>query len=149
MPGGYGRLLDELKKRIRAAQVRATFSVNRELIALYWDIGGAIVERQRLEKWGAGVIDRLAADLQRAFPGTAGFSRQNIYRMRSFYLAHAAPGPIVSQAARQSRNLSHVARQTSAPPEPMASLPWFHNVVLVENVKDPASRLWYARRNDS
>src|SRR5467141_3704432 len=124
LAAGYAALLAQVKQRVRIAQVKAALSANRELVLLYWDIGRAIVERQRLEKWGAGVIDRLAADLQKEFPGIAGFSRQNIYRMRSFYLSYASPAPIVSQAARQTPNLSQVARLTSARPEPMASLRW-------------------------
>ena len=28
----------------------------------------------------------------------------------------------------------------------MAGIPWGHNVVLLEKVKDPAERLWYARK---
>lgn len=35
---GYGELLEELKSRIRAAQIRATVAVNRELVLLYWQI---------------------------------------------------------------------------------------------------------------
>jgi predicted nuclease of restriction endonuclease-like (RecB) superfamily len=146
LAAGYAGLLAQVKQRVRIAQVKAALSANRELVLLYWDIGRAIVERQRLEKWGAGVIERLAADLRKEFPGIAGFSRQNIYRMRSFYLAYASPAPIVSQPARQTPKLTRVARPTSGPPKPMALLPWFHNVVLVETLKDPRSRLWYARK---
>ena len=32
------------------------------------------------------------------------------------------------------------------PPEPFALLPWGHNVVLLDRVKDPSARLWYARQ---
>ena len=32
------------------------------------------------------------------------------------------------------------------PPEPFASLPWGHNRLLLDRVKDPAARLWYARQ---
>ncbi len=32
------------------------------------------------------------------------------------------------------------------PPEPFASLPWGHNRLLLDRVKDPADRLWYARQ---
>jgi hypothetical protein len=39
LPVGYGNLLADLKARVRAAQLRAVASVNRELILLYWDIG--------------------------------------------------------------------------------------------------------------
>jgi len=48
-PVGYGEMLEDLKVRIRAAQVKAALSVNRELIALYWHVGRSIVERQRAE----------------------------------------------------------------------------------------------------
>jgi predicted nuclease of restriction endonuclease-like (RecB) superfamily len=149
LPVGYGAFLEDLKSRIRAAQVKAALSVNRELIQLYWSIGRDIVARQHAEGWGAAVIDRLAADIQRDFPGLGGFSRANIYRMRAFYLAYSRAPAIVSQAARQTRRgiVSQGARQSgmSTLPESMLSLPWFHNVVLLESLKSPAERLWYAR----
>ena len=150
LPSGYREFLDDLKTRIRTAQVKAALAVNRELIQLYWSIGADIVERQRSECWGATVIDRLAADIRREFPGLAGFSRGNIYRMRAFYLAYPGARAIVSQAARQIGKGTDPqgGRQPSPslPPEPMASLPWFHNVVLMESLKDSAQRLWYARK---
>ena len=101
LPPGYAQLLEDLKNRIRRAQVRATVAASRELIRLYWDIGREIVRRQVQEGWGAKVIDRLAADLQRAFPGMAGFSRTNIHRARAFYLAYAKGLTIVPQAVGQ------------------------------------------------
>jgi hypothetical protein len=39
-------------KRIRAAQVRASLSVNRELVMLYWNVGRDILNRQRRQGWG-------------------------------------------------------------------------------------------------
>jgi predicted nuclease of restriction endonuclease-like (RecB) superfamily len=79
LPADYRVLLTDVKSRIRAAQLRASLSVNQELIQLYWDIGRLIVHRQQAEGWGAGVIDRLASDVQKAFPGLEGF-RQVIFR---------------------------------------------------------------------
>src|SRR5689334_15001650 len=66
LPIGYAELLDQLKARIRAAQVRASLAVNREMIQLYWDIGKAIAERQRVHAWGRSVVEQLALDLQAA-----------------------------------------------------------------------------------
>ena len=43
---GYGTLLTELKTRIHTAQYAALRAVNKELIALYRDIGKLIEERQ-------------------------------------------------------------------------------------------------------
>lgn len=138
IPEGYDAFLGELKARIRAAQLRAAVAVNRELIALYWQIGSDIVERQKAQRWGNAVLDRLGADLQKAFPGLSGFSRTNLYRMRAFYLAYKGAPPIVPQA------VGHIAE--GGPPEAVAGIPWGHNVVLLEQVKDPAARLWYARK---
>jgi hypothetical protein len=63
-PSGYPELLQELKSRIRSAQVRAALAVNRELVLLYWSIGRDILARQGAEGWGTRVIDRLAQDIQ-------------------------------------------------------------------------------------
>lgn len=146
LPAGYPALLDELKRRIRAVQLKAAVSVNRELIALYWDIGKSIAERQRSEGWGKSVVDRLAKDLERAFPGMEGFSPSNIWRMRSFYLAWTEE--VLARPARDDGDsiLAQPARELDGQslPQAAAGIPWFHNVVLIEKLKDPAARLWYA-----
>jgi len=72
LPAGYTTLLADLKARVRAAQLRAVVSVNRELILLYWDIGRIIVEAQKTKGYGKQVVERLAEDLQKEFPGVAG-----------------------------------------------------------------------------
>ena len=83
LPSGYPELLAELSTRIRSAQLRAAFAVSRELVLLYWSIGREILVRQKTEGWGAKVIDRLGADLQKEFPGVEGFSPRNLKYMRS------------------------------------------------------------------
>ena len=56
LPSNYPALLGEIKQRIRAAQYEALKAVNKELIALYWDIGRLIMERQTGETWGEPVV---------------------------------------------------------------------------------------------
>src|SRR5438876_7803820 len=97
LPPGYAELLEDLKSRVRTAQLKAAVAVNREMIQLYWDIGRLIVERQEREGWGKGIVDRLARDIQKAFPGLAGFSPLNVTRMRMFYLAYTKEVTILSQ----------------------------------------------------
>lgn len=123
--GSYASLLAELKKRIQAARLKAAVAVNRELIVLYWSIGRDILARQTSEGWGARVIDRLAADLRRDFPEMTGLSPRNLKYMRAF--AEAFPDEAIVQQL-------------------VAQLPWGHNVKLVESLKTPAERLWYARQ---
>ena len=74
-----------IKGRIRGAQYEALRAVNKEIIALYWDIGRMIVERQRGQTWGQTVVKQLAKDLQAEFPGMSGFSASNLWRIKLFY----------------------------------------------------------------
>jgi predicted nuclease of restriction endonuclease-like (RecB) superfamily len=69
--------LADLRTRVERARQRASLSVNRELVTLYWQIGRDILERQQQQGWGARVIDRLARDLRAAFPDMKGFSPRN------------------------------------------------------------------------
>jgi len=137
LPAGYTTLLANLKVRVHAAQLRAAVSVNRELILLYWDIGKIIVESQKTKGYGKQVVERLADDLQKEFPGMAGLSSLNLWRMRAFYSAYRNQVEILSQAVTES---------ASAPPEPMISLPWGHNIVLLHKLESNVARLWYAHK---
>ena len=74
-----------MKQKIREAQLEALRAVNKYLIDLYWDIGKMIVERQEAHGWGKSVVERLSEELQLAFPGTQGYSVQNLWYMRQFY----------------------------------------------------------------
>lgn len=126
----YADFFDQLKTKIRNAQVKAALSVNSELIKLYWDMGKSIVEMQQQEGWKAEVIERLCEDLQNAFPGIQGFSRSNVFRMRAFYLEYLR----VAQAVRLLNEL------------PIFKIPWGHNVLLMQRIKNTEQRLWYAEQ---
>lgn len=124
IPNGYAELLEELKSRISVAQVRAAFAVNRELVLLYWSLGRELAQRFQMEGWGTKINERLAHDLQAAFPGIEGFSPRNLSYMRSF--AEAWPD-------------SEVLQQL------VAKLPWGHNLQLLDRLKDRPTREWYLR----
>jgi predicted nuclease of restriction endonuclease-like (RecB) superfamily len=121
----YADFLNGLKQRIRSAQVKAALAVNRELIMLYWEIGREILSRQTSDGWGAKVVEQLAKDLKAEFPEMRGLSRTNLLYMRAF--AAAYPDESIVQ---------HVVGQ----------IPWGHNVRILDAVKDPEQRLWYAQQ---
>jgi predicted nuclease of restriction endonuclease-like (RecB) superfamily len=120
----YGRLLAEVKDRIRAAQYDALRTVNKELIGLYWDIGRMITQRQKSPSWGKAIVEKLAQDLQNEFPGIQGFSARNIWYMRNFYLAYA-----------RSQKLQPL----------VAEIGWTHNLIIMERCKDDLEREFYIR----
>jgi predicted nuclease of restriction endonuclease-like (RecB) superfamily len=86
---GYSSFLQDLKERIRHAQVKAALSVNRELVLLYWQIGREILSRQASEGWGTKVIEQLAQDLRGEFPQLSGLSSRNLKYMRAFAEAYS------------------------------------------------------------
>jgi predicted nuclease of restriction endonuclease-like (RecB) superfamily len=149
LPGGYADLLIELKQAINTARVKAALSVNRELIALYWKIGSAIVQRQKAEGWGMSIVEQLSRDLRHEFPEMTGLSSRNIWRMRAFYLSwtdEIPPQPVAENEPAEKRSKLSRTAQAAFLPQPVAEIPWGHNIALIEKLKDPQLRLWYARQ---
>lgn len=159
----YSRFIAELKERIQSARVAAARAVNRELILLYWDIGRAIVEKQKALGWGDSIVEQLARDLQAEFPHNRGFSRQNVWRMRQFFIDHTTPEflaqlvPELRRAPLAERVLSQVVRELpTGVPEPrrqeilsqavrelVATIPWGHHANVLAAVRSPRARLYY------
>lgn len=92
----YADLLGQIKQRIRQGQARAVLSANAEMIAMYWDVGKMIIDRQNLEGWGAAVIPRLSRDLRNELPEVKGFSERNIGYMIRLAREYGAT-PILQQ----------------------------------------------------
>jgi predicted nuclease of restriction endonuclease-like (RecB) superfamily len=124
MTNEYARLLAEVKERIRAAQYAAFRAVNRQLVALYWDIGRMISKRQITGMHGDAVVEQLATDLRMEFPGISGFSRRNVFYMREFYIAYC--------------NLPKV--------QPLvAQIGWTQNLIVLQRCRDPLECEFYIR----
>lgn len=121
----YDTTLRAIKERVRRERLRAVLSANSALVQLYWDIGDVILRRQASEGWGTRVIDRLSADLTKAFPDMKGFSPRNLKYMRRF---------------------AEEWRRDEIVQAPLAQLSWYHQVALLEHADDRAQRLFYARQ---
>ncbi len=139
----YGDLLSEIKGRIRAAQTRAAHAVNAELLRLYWDIGRLIEARQGREGWGAGVIPKLARDLHNELPELKGFSERNLKLMTQFVREYPA---LFANGQTPSAQLDAPSSTDEKGQTPFAQIPWAHNVLLIQKVKDAPIRLWYAHQ---
>ncbi len=120
----YKELLGEIKQRIRSAQYQALRVVNKELIRLYWDIGKMIVKKQRKNGWGKGIVRKLAYDLQQEFDTKQGYSVQNLWYMRQFYLEY-----------KDDPKLQRL----------VGEIPWGHNIYIFSKIKDKKAREYYLR----
>ena len=124
LPTDYGSTLEAIKQHLRQSRVRAVLAANPVVIEAYWAIGHIILARQQQATWGAKVIDRLASDLQFAFPDMGGLSPRNLLAMKIF--AREFPsGPIAQQL--------------------VAQLPWGHILGIMQRLKDPTARDFYIR----
>lgn len=155
----YSDLLRDIKSRIRLAQIKATLSANSEMILMYWDIGRMVFEKQRREGWGAAVIPRLSLDIQNDLPEEKGFSKRNIGRMIAFYKEYCSdkvlPQPVAKSGTDINTELIKVPQpvsQLSSMELPknlqqyVANIPWGHNIMLMEKIKDLSSRFWYMQQ---
>jgi predicted nuclease of restriction endonuclease-like (RecB) superfamily len=123
-PTNYDELFALIRTKILESNGRAALAVNHTLVVMNWELGQHILGAQRQEGWGAGVIDRLSADLTLAFPNVHGFSPRNLKYMRGFALAY--PDPAIVQA--------------------LAQISWYHNITLLDKLSDTDRRVWYAQQ---
>ncbi len=122
----YNSFLVDIKNKIKLSQQKAFNSINQEMIILYFNIGAAIDIRQKELGWGAKVIDRLSLDILKEFPNMKGFSTRNIKRMLRFYKEYH--------------------EEFSKVPLKVAQIPWTHNTILIEKIKDKDLRYWYIQK---
>ena len=102
----YLDLVQTIKQEIQQAQYKATLSVNKELIMLYYNIGKIINEHK---SWGNKFIENLAADIKLSFPNAKGYSVRNLKYMSKF--ASTYPDEQFVQTVS-------------------AQIPWSHNVLI-------------------
>ena len=124
LPDGYINILESITSKIKASQTRALTAVNRELIEVYREIGKTLYGQQEQAEWGSFVVERLAKDLQKTFPGMRGFSSRNLWRMKDFYLSY-----------RENKKLTTLSAEIS----------WSHNVALLSKCQDSLQREFYMR----
>lgn len=133
----YNSFLVDIKNQIKISQQKAFNAVNQEMIILYFNIGAMIQQRQNKLGWGAKVIDTLSQDILREFPNMSGFSTRNIKLMVQFYKEYADDeiGQLLVAQLENEKMLPLVAQ-----------IPWTHNILLIQKIKDKALRYWYMQK---
>ena len=115
---------DEVIHIIDNARSRAMKAVNAELIQMYWEIGAYVSGRVKDGGWGKSVVADFSEFLQAHYPGTKGFSAQNIWRMKQFYETYC-----------DNEKLSPLVRE----------IPWTSNLLIMTGCKTDEAREFYLR----
>lgn len=118
----YLNFKNEITARIRSAQYEALKAVNKEMIALYWEVGKRITEQQTALGWGKSVVENLSRDIQKEFPGIQGFGVRNMWDMARFY------------AEYQSNEILQPL---------VAEISWSKHIVILTKCKETRQRQFY------
>ena len=120
----YKPLLKEIVEKINIARINASRAVNYSAIQLNYEIGELIVNRQEKYGWGKSIVEKLSEDLKKIFSGLDGYSTQNLWLMRQFYLIY-----------KENQDLLKIAKQ----------IPWGQNMLIIQKEKEYSSREFYLK----
>ena len=115
----FKSVINKIKEDIKSTQFKAMQEVNSNLIMLYFRLGKIISDNK---EYGSNFTKQVSQELKLTFPNMKGFSERNIRAMRMFY----------EEYANDEKWQQLVAK-----------LPWGHNLLLIEKIKDKEIRKVY------
>ncbi|MBN2652647.1 MAG: hypothetical protein JXR63_09700 [Spirochaetales bacterium] len=123
----YRDWIADLKLKFRNSQIKASISVNRELLNFYWGLGNDIVDMQTKYKWGSNFLKNLSKDLKKAFPEVSGFSERNLKYVRQWFLFWSK---------------DEIGQQVVAQ---LVQIPWGSNIVIISQCKETKEATFYVK----
>jgi len=118
----YKNLFDRVIELIEKTQIKAYKSLTQHQLALNFEIGKLIVKSQKDQGWGKSIVDDLSKDIKKVVDGVIGYSPQNLWRMRQFYLEY-----------KDSPELFKLALQ----------IPWSQNLLIISKISTEKERMYY------
>lgn len=148
----YISLLSQIKSQIKVSQIKATLSVNAEMLYSYWFTGKSIIYMLDQKGWGKKIIQQLSSDLKASFPNEQGYSIRNLQYMRKF--AAEYPFAFTQQVVAQLPDLPFLtpAQQPVAQIESVSQeellkmVSWSHHCILMDKVSNIPERFWYIQQ---
>jgi len=131
----YVEWLTDLKQRFNLSQTKAAITVNKELLEFYWGLGRDLVTNKIEERYGKNIIKNLSKDLGDIFPGQRGFSVDNLYLIKRWYLFYYQAVKKFDQAG-----------QKLIMPAKFAFVPWRHHVEIVKKTKSVEEAVFYINK---
>lgn len=115
----FKTIINKVKKQINSTQIEIFQNANMSLLKFYYNIGKIIYDNS---KQGNKFIEELAHELKISYPNIKGFSIRNLKSMKKYYL-------VCSQNEKV---------QTAS-----VQIPWSHNMLILDKIKDDNKRIWY------
>ncbi len=115
----FKQIINIIKSDIKVTRLKTAIQVNHNLIELYFRLGKILYDNY---KYGNKFIDEVARELKLEYPNATGYSVRNLKYMKKFYTEYKD---------------DEVMQQL------VAQVPWGHNVVLMDKVKNKETRKIY------
>ena len=123
----YDKFLVEIFQTINSAKYEAYKSLNIYHIRQNFDIGKIIVENQERNNWGKSIVENLSNDINKIIDGKKGYSPQNLWRMRQFYLEYKEKPDLLKYALK---------------------IPWGQNLLVLHKIRDDHEKSYYLTATD-
>jgi len=133
----YHTWLQDIKKRVRQAQLKAATFVNTALLEFYWNLGADIVEQQKQAVWGSGFLKQLSKDLTAEFPDMKGFSLNNLQYIKRWYSFYCGSLPNCGTGC---------STITEQPVSLLVQIPWGHNLTIISKCDTVEQALFYVQK---
>ena len=120
----YKKLFDEIIDAIDATRLKVYKTLTKQQLILNFEIGKLIVESQEKNGWGKSIVEELSKDINKVVDGVKGYSPQNLWRMRQFYLEYKDQSELLDYALQ---------------------VPWGQNLLIMQKLKDKTERKYYLK----
>ena len=118
----FKQIVESIKSEIYKTQTLIMSDANKRLIDLYYYVGKLVYEKS---SWGNKFIENLSIAMKVEFPSIKGFSVRNIKNMKKFYKELTTDEKVQIASAQ---------------------IPWSHNMLILDKIKDTDERLWYMEK---
>lgn len=122
LENSFQEILKSIKEDINKTQLDIMLNANINLVNLYYRLGKIIYDNSN---WGNKFIDNVALELKLSFPNQKGFSVRNLKYMKAFYKEYKDEDEFVQLVAQ---------------------IPWKHNILLMQKIKNRNIRKWYIEK---
>lgn len=140
----YAEWIQNLSKRFRQSQIKASIKVNNEVLGFYWSLGRDIVTMKADDRWKGNFWKNLSQDLKNVLPGVMGFSPRNLQFMRQWYILYS---PVINAKQLVSYKGDADAKQLVSHPgadefcKIFFFVPWGQHITIMQkcnNVREAA-----------
>jgi predicted nuclease of restriction endonuclease-like (RecB) superfamily len=131
----YQQFLVEITDLVQNHRIQAVQSVQSISNNLYWNIGELIIKKQKEFGWGKSIVEILSKNLTKLIGEGISWSPRNLWFMRQLVNEYSNLNQVDSDL--------EILNQPDSVKQLVTSIPWQHNILILQKIKDPAARIFY------